>query len=126
MRRDASRSLANQSLLVAGVCMVADSGVFLLGHRPGGLWHWAAFLAVLAIDAALARHGVEWTWHNLVLPVFEAICRRQAETGAGVEIEHLFSERLLGALTRIGRPPARPVNDRPVLLACAENELHSM
>ncbi|MFF4411123.1 MerR family transcriptional regulator [Streptosporangium sp. NPDC001559] len=84
----------------------------------GGVSDW--------IDAALARHGVEWTWHTLVLPVFEAICRRQAETGAGIEIEHLFSERLLGALTRIGCPPARPVNDRPVLLACAENELHSM
>ncbi|MER7127355.1 MerR family transcriptional regulator [Streptosporangium saharense] len=79
------------------------------------------------IEAALTRHGVEWTWHTLVLPVFEAICRRQAETGTGVEVEHLFSERLLGALTRMGRRPATPpVNDRPVLLACAENEQHSM
>ncbi|MBB4914489.1 MerR family transcriptional regulator [Streptosporangium saharense] len=78
------------------------------------------------IEAALTRHGVEWTWHTLVLPVFEAICRRQAETGAGIEVEHLFSERLLGALIRVGRPASRPVNDRPVLLACAENEQHSM
>ncbi|MER7132204.1 sensor histidine kinase [Streptosporangium saharense] len=55
MRRDASRSLANQSLLVAAVCMVADAGVFLLHDRPAGIWqYWAAFLAVLVIDAALA------------------------------------------------------------------------
>ncbi|MEU1733029.1 MerR family transcriptional regulator [Streptosporangium sp. NPDC020145] len=97
------------------VAMLARAATAL---DSGGVSDW--------IDAALARHGVEWTWHALVLPVFEAICRRQAETGAGIEIEHLFSERLLGALTRIGRPPALPVNDRPVLLACAENELHSM
>ncbi|MFF5211276.1 MerR family transcriptional regulator [Streptosporangium sp. NPDC000396] len=78
------------------------------------------------IDAALDRHGIVWTWERLVLPVFETICRRQAETGASVEVEHLFSDRVLAALARLAEPPVLPVNDRPVLLACAEEEQHSL
>ncbi|MFI7051074.1 MerR family transcriptional regulator [Streptosporangium canum] len=78
------------------------------------------------IGAALGRHGVMWTWENLVRPVFGTICRRQAETGASVEVEHLFSDRVLAALARLVERPARPVNERPVLLACAEDEQHSL
>jgi len=78
------------------------------------------------IDASLTRHGVPWTWERLVLPVFETICDRQAESGASVEIEHLFSDRLLAALIRLTERPALPVNTRPVLLACAEEEQHSL
>ncbi|GAA3444645.1 MerR family transcriptional regulator [Planomonospora venezuelensis] len=78
------------------------------------------------IGAALDRHGVVWTWERLVLPVFETICRRQAATGAAVEVEHVFSDRVLAALIQLARPPRAPVNDRPVLLACAEDEQHSL
>ncbi|MFC7644673.1 hypothetical protein ACFQX6_31270 [Streptosporangium lutulentum] len=52
------------------------------------------------IGVALARRGIVWTWEELVLPVFEMICRRQAETGASIEVEHLFSERVLASLSR--------------------------
>ncbi|WP_436759598.1 MerR family transcriptional regulator [Streptosporangium sp. V21-05] len=78
------------------------------------------------IDAALARHGVPWTWERLVIPVFETICRRQSENGASVEVEHLFSDRLMAALIGLTGRPVRPVGSRPVLLACAENDLHSL
>ncbi|WP_196449525.1 MerR family transcriptional regulator [Planomonospora sp. ID82291] len=78
------------------------------------------------IGAALARHGVLWTWEHLVLPVFAAISRRQLETGAAVEVEHLFSDRLAAALAPLSRRPRTPVNERPVLLACAEDEQHSL
>ncbi|WP_326820395.1 MerR family transcriptional regulator [Streptosporangium sp. NBC_01756] len=78
------------------------------------------------IGSSLTRHGVLWTWENLVVPVFDLICRRQAETGASIEIEHLFSERVLTALTRLIERPQQPVNERPVLLACAEEEQHSL
>ncbi|GAA4218997.1 transposase-like protein [Streptosporangium album] len=78
------------------------------------------------IGASLDRHGVLWTWESLIFPALEMICRRQAETGASVEIEHLFSERVLAALTRLVERPHRPVNERPVLLACAEEEQHSL
>lgn len=79
-----------------------------------------------AIGAALARHGVRWTWLELVLPVFAAISRRQAETGAGIEVEHLFSDRLLAALLPLTDRPEHPVNPRPVLLACAPDEQHNL
>ncbi|MGJ6962473.1 MerR family transcriptional regulator [Streptosporangium sp. G11] len=78
------------------------------------------------IDAALARHGVRWTWEHLAVPVFETICRRQSESGASIEVEHLFSDRLLASLIGLTERPARPAGARPVLLACAENELHSL
>ncbi|MEV0201991.1 MerR family transcriptional regulator [Nonomuraea sp. NPDC050691] len=78
------------------------------------------------LAAALARLGVVPTWDGLVRPVFDAISRRQDETGAGIDVEHLFSERLLAALHPLAAHPARPVNDRPVLLACAEEEQHSL
>ncbi|WP_245651410.1 MerR family transcriptional regulator [Streptosporangium amethystogenes] len=78
------------------------------------------------IEESLVRHGVPWTWERLVVPVFETICERQAESGASVEIEHLFSDRLLAALIRLTTRPAQPVNTRPVLLACAEDEQHSL
>ncbi|MEV0149789.1 MULTISPECIES: MerR family transcriptional regulator [unclassified Nonomuraea] len=91
--------------------------------------------AALALDgltvtaglaASLARLGVVATWERLVVPAFGTICRRQAETGGGIDVEHLFSERLLAALHPLAARPARPVNDRPVLLACAEEEQHSL
>jgi DNA-binding transcriptional MerR regulator len=78
------------------------------------------------IGAALSRHGVVWTWEELVIPVFETICRRQAETGASIEVEHLFSDRLLASLSRLIERPARPINVRPVLLTCSEEEQHSL
>ncbi|MEU4829086.1 MerR family transcriptional regulator [Streptosporangium sp. NPDC023615] len=76
--------------------------------------------------AALTRHGVSWTWERLVTPVFEAICRLQSESSAGVEVEHLFSDRLLASLIGLTERPSRPVNVRPVLLACAPDDQHSL
>lgn len=78
------------------------------------------------IRTALTERGVSWTWGRLVRPVFAAIDKRQRSTRGGVEIEHLFSERLLSALSeRTGRPPA-PAHPRPILLACAEDDQHSL
>ncbi|GAA2866125.1 MerR family transcriptional regulator [Streptosporangium fragile] len=78
------------------------------------------------ITAALARHGIIWTWEELVLPVFDTIVRRQAESGASIEVEHLFSDRVMAGLTRFIERPPQPVNVSPVLLACAEDEQHSL
>ncbi|MET8157883.1 MerR family transcriptional regulator [Sphaerisporangium sp. NPDC005289] len=78
------------------------------------------------LHAALDRQGVVWTWERLVQPVFAAITRRQERSGAGIEIEHLFSERLLSALIRRSARPERPIHPRPVLLACAEEEQHTL
>ncbi|MBA2896797.1 MerR family transcriptional regulator [Nonomuraea soli] len=76
-----------------------------------------------ALDAAFTRHGVAWTWEHLVRPVFAAIVSRQVQTGTGVEIEHLFSDRVVAALHPLIE---RRGDSRPVLLACAEDEQHSL
>jgi hypothetical protein len=78
------------------------------------------------LDAALAAHGVVWTWERLVLPVFAAVIRRQQDTGAGIDVEHLFSDRLQAALTRFSARAPSPVHPRPVLLAGAEEEQHAL
>ncbi|MEV4299879.1 MerR family transcriptional regulator [Microbispora rosea] len=78
------------------------------------------------LDAALAAHGVVWTWERLVLPVFAAITRRQRDTGTGIDVEHLFSDRLQAALARFAARSPSPVHPRPVLLAGAEEEQHTL
>ncbi|MEU8378392.1 MerR family transcriptional regulator [Streptosporangium sp. NPDC048865] len=106
---------AGRSPGVPTVAMLARAAMMLDG---GAVREW--------IGASLARHGVPWTWEHLVIPVFETICRRQAESGASIEVEHLFSDRLMAALIGLTERPARPASSRPVLLACAENDLHSL
>ncbi|MEO3855197.1 MerR family transcriptional regulator [Acrocarpospora sp. B8E8] len=79
-----------------------------------------------ALESGLGRFGVTETWDRLVLPAFAVISRRQAATGVGVDVEHVFSERLMAAFTALIGRPARPINPRPVMLACAEDEQHSL
>ncbi|GGO61102.1 MerR family transcriptional regulator [Nonomuraea cavernae] len=79
-----------------------------------------------AVAAALDSRGVRWTWQELVLPVFDRICRTQARTGSGIDVEHLFSDRLLAELHRYAERHPVPVTGRAVLLACAEDEQHSL
>ncbi|GAA1023456.1 MerR family transcriptional regulator [Acrocarpospora pleiomorpha] len=79
-----------------------------------------------AVASGLGRFGVTETWDRLVLPSFAVISRRQAATGVGVDVEHMFSERLMAAFTALIGRPARPINPRPVMLACAEDEQHCL
>ncbi|MFI9560232.1 MerR family transcriptional regulator [Nonomuraea endophytica] len=90
----------------------------------------AAVLNGRALDegltAGLTRYGVVWTWQRLVLPVFETISTGQERTGAGIEVEHVFSDRVMAALQPLIARPSKPVNARLALLACAEDEQHSL
>lgn len=91
--------------------------------------------AALALDAVAVRtllqesldaHGVDVTWETVAGPVLTAVGRRWADTGAGVEIEHLISECVIGAFAThsVAAPPAR--NPRPVLLAGMPGEQHTL
>jgi methanogenic corrinoid protein MtbC1 len=91
--------------------------------------------AALALDArtidrtvaeALERHGVLWTWDALIVPMLTAVGERWEATGNGVDVEHLASESILGALRSVGIAAPQPRNARPVLLACAPEELHTL
>ncbi|MGN6598864.1 MAG: MerR family transcriptional regulator [Actinomycetes bacterium] len=91
--------------------------------------------AAMALDSAecsrivrdaLRRYGVMATWTDLATPVLVGIGERWEATGQGIEVEHVLSEVLLAALRGVTLGVGTPINSRPVLLACAEEELHSL
>lgn len=91
--------------------------------------------AALALDAqavsrllncSLEQNEAVITWERLAMPLLIAIGERNAATGTCVEVEHLLSAQLLAAFaTRAGRVD-EPRNTRTVLLACADEEQHSL
>lgn len=95
-----------------------------------GLTRAALALDARAIDrtvvAALEKHGVLWTWDALLVPVLTGIGERWEETGSGVDVEHLMAESVLGALRSVMVAAPEPRNARPVLLASAPEELHTL
>jgi DNA-binding transcriptional MerR regulator len=78
-----------------------------------------------AVERALSTHGVIPTWTELLCPVLVAVGERWAATGEGVEVEHLLAETAGSALRAASGAP-EPHNGRPVLLACAPQEQHSL
>jgi len=78
------------------------------------------------VAEALDTHGVMWTWDALLVPALTAIGDRWGATGSGVDVEHLLAESILNALRAVGASAPEPRNSRPVLLACAPEELHSL
>lgn len=91
--------------------------------------------AALALDAATIRtlleesieaDGIVETWDSVARPVLSAVAQRWADTGAGIEIEHLISECVIAVFGRHAAeaPPAR--NPRPVLLAGMPGEYHTL
>jgi methanogenic corrinoid protein MtbC1 len=83
--------------------------------------------AVTAIlSRALAEDGAPVMWDGLLRPVLAAAGRRWEQTGEGVEVEHMLSECALGVLRAATLRPRDGARHRPVLLACAPGELHSL
>jgi MerR family transcriptional regulator, light-induced transcriptional regulator len=78
------------------------------------------------LDRSLAESGVVATWEHLATPVLVAIGERYAATGSCVDVEHLLSAQLLAALAARASQLSEPLNSRTVLLACADNEQHSL
>ncbi|QXJ22275.1 MerR family transcriptional regulator [Actinomadura graeca] len=74
---------------------------------------------------ALRRDGVAAAWDGLIVPVLAGIGRKHRATGECVEVEHLLSTVLLGCLAEL-TTPSGAADGRPVLLACAPEEQHSL
>ena len=95
-----------------------------------GLVRAAQALDAQAIDrtisASLESHGVLWTWDCLLAPALIAIGDKWGTGGVGVDVEHLLADGVLRALCTVTSTVAEPRNARPVLLACAPEELHSL
>ena len=78
------------------------------------------------LDRSLREIGVVATWEKLAVPVLVAVGERHAATGSCIDVEHLLSAELLTAFATLAGRLSEPVNTRPVLLACADDEQHSL
>lgn len=78
------------------------------------------------LDEHLDRYGVVATWEQLVAPVLVGVGERWQATGVGIDVEHLLSEVVMGSLRAVATRQAEPVALRPVVLACAPEELHTL
>ncbi len=74
------------------------------------------------LTAALARDGVTPTWTHLIAPTLIHIGHKHAATRAMIDVEHLFSVEVSRALSTV----ARPSRAASVLLACTDEEQHSL
>lgn len=83
--------------------------------------------AVLAtLRGQLAERGVVRTWDDVLRPVLTAVGARWAQTGEGVEVEHLLSDCAATVLRETAARAQEPSGGRPVLLACAPDEQHAL
>lgn len=78
------------------------------------------------ISNSLENHGVVWTWENVLMPVLVALGEKWEQTGEGVEQEHMLAESITGIFRSLANGVTEPENARPVLLACAPHELHTI
>lgn len=77
------------------------------------------------LRGSTAMRGVSWTWQHVLLPVLVARGRYWARTGRGVEVEHLLSSVTAAEFGSISAVD-NPINSRPVLLACAPWDDHTL
>jgi hypothetical protein len=80
-----------------------------------------------AYSGAITDWGVVGAWTNVFVPALREIGDRWAAGTLGVDAEHLASERLLTELRDVvrNRTPQR-VAEPPIVLASAEDEMHSL
>lgn len=75
---------------------------------------------------SLRATGVARTWDDVVRPVLVATGTHWAESGTGIEVEHVLSEAVLGALRRYRAELPVPMDGPPVLIASAPGDQHSL
>ena len=76
------------------------------------------------LDQVLRDYGVVEAWEAVIAPVLIGIGSRHASSGALVEVEHLLSATVTGALGAVR--PTTPTTTDSVLLACPGEEQHSL
>lgn len=100
------------------------------GQRARGLGRAALALDAGAVRAMLAESvaaaGVETAWDDVARPVLSAVAECWAYTGAGVEIEHLLSECVIGVFGVHAATAPLAADARPVLLAGMPGEQHTL
>ncbi|CAB4750451.1 unannotated protein [freshwater metagenome] len=108
------------------VCRVPESQADLvtLLHRSAMKFDQAQLEKL--IRKSIAGIGVEATWLEVLSPLLIEVGDEWVRTGDGIEVEHFLSELLRKILSESLGKIDKPKNSRPVLLACVENEMHSL
>ena len=75
---------------------------------------------------AVKAMGVREAWATMGMPVLQSIGERWRVTGDGIDVEHAFSEAAMAVLRGVTATLRRPRNVRPVVLACAEGDYHTL
>jgi methanogenic corrinoid protein MtbC1 len=78
------------------------------------------------IQNSIHARGVIWTWEKLLTPVLIAMGKKWELTGEGIESEHILTECIVGQMKQVSDQLIAPVNMRPVLLASAQDDLHTI
>ncbi len=74
----------------------------------------------------ITQIGVEATWLEVLAPLLNEVGDEWVRTGNGIEVEHFLSEIIRKILSENFGKIAKPKNSRPALLACVENETHTL
>jgi MerR family transcriptional regulator, light-induced transcriptional regulator len=94
------------------------------------LFHYAEVMDqdkfLLLLEKEIAARGVPNVWINILVPMLRLVGETWQESGKGIETEHFTSECISIALRKAVQEIKNPLNDRPVLLACVENEAHTL
>ncbi|MFM1967306.1 MAG: hypothetical protein RL590_163 [Actinomycetota bacterium] len=78
------------------------------------------------LRSELSARGITNTWNEVIVPLLILIGDEWAESGTGIETEHLVSEIIKRLLQEENKSVENPINARPVLLACIGEEMHSL
>lgn len=78
------------------------------------------------MSGSIARRGVIATWDDVVRPVLQSIGSKWQRTDQGVEVEHALSHSVIAVFAHAGEMLTKPVNSRPIILACTTDEQHSL
>lgn len=78
------------------------------------------------LRSEMKNRGVTSTWNEVIVPLLIMLGDEWADTGNGIETEHLVSELVKRLLQEGHANVANPINARPVLLACISEEMHSL
>lgn len=78
------------------------------------------------LRSELDIHGVEETWHQIIIPTLIEVGEQWASSGAGIEIEHALSETLKKVFRERSARCDLPTNAHPVILAAVGEEQHSL
>jgi MerR family transcriptional regulator, light-induced transcriptional regulator len=81
-------------------------------------------IAAQIIERHLGHYGVLDTWDSLIRPAFAEISNQQADGKRCIDVEHLLSWTVMSCLQRV--PMASSGTAETALLACAENDSHTL